>query len=243
MNNITAPAAGALTPIQTEYKSYLFRSRLEARWALYFDLCGIKWQYEAEGFTLSDGQRYLPDFWLPDYNQFVEVKPANDKCVLTAPDLSYRFADIDEPGNHDIRRSPILFVAIDDKWTPPCQRTTDAIVLLQTKTACTVIFTDEAEGDLPEPPDGWRNPTLLVDPSDFWSETILGRFWVSVQARMYGTKHMVALADAQNIDVGFRIVFGDPREMSQVCNLTTRELPYNPMAATAARQHRFGATQ
>ncbi len=74
MNN-TPAAPGGLTPIETEYKGYLFRSRLEARWAYYFDLCGIRWQYEVEGFMLSDGQRYLPDFWLPDFNQFVEVKP------------------------------------------------------------------------------------------------------------------------------------------------------------------------
>jgi hypothetical protein len=236
----TTPAAtGGYTPIETEYNGYKFRSRLEARWAYYFDLCKIRWAYEQEGYTLSDGQRYLPDFWLPDCNQFVEVKPACDAIALTPPDLSYRFVDIDEPGNHDVRRSPILFVEIDDKWTPPCQRTTDAIVLLQTNTLCTVIFTDKDEGDIPEPPDGWRNPTLLVDPTDFWCNTIIDRFWVSVQARSCGTKHMVALADAQDVATGFRVVFGDPREMTHIANLTTRELPFNLEAATAARRHRF----
>ena len=53
-----------LKPIQTEYKGYLFRSRLEARWAVFFDALGVRWEYEPEGFDLGDGIMYLPDFLL-----------------------------------------------------------------------------------------------------------------------------------------------------------------------------------
>lgn len=53
-----------LKPIETEYKGYRFRSRLEARWAVFFDACGVKWEYEPEGFDLGDGIKYLPDFRL-----------------------------------------------------------------------------------------------------------------------------------------------------------------------------------
>lgn len=64
--------------IQTSYRGYLFRSRLEARLAIFFDYLGIKWEYEHEGYELPDGTRYLPDFWLPDFccddGIFVEVK-------------------------------------------------------------------------------------------------------------------------------------------------------------------------
>lgn len=60
--------------IQTTYKGYRFRSRLEARWAAFFDSLGLKWQYESEGFDL-DGIWYLPDFWIEDWNCFVEIKP------------------------------------------------------------------------------------------------------------------------------------------------------------------------
>ena len=52
--------------IQTEYKGYRFRSRLEARWAVFFDVCGAKWEYEPEGFELDNGLYYLPDFLLHD---------------------------------------------------------------------------------------------------------------------------------------------------------------------------------
>lgn len=50
--------------IETEWKGYKFRSRLEARWAVFFDSCGIDWDYEVEGFELPNGNRYLPDFTL-----------------------------------------------------------------------------------------------------------------------------------------------------------------------------------
>lgn len=60
--------------IQTEYKGYLFRSRLEARWAVFFDELGIEWEYEPEGLVLSNGTYYLPDFYLPGFHCFFEVK-------------------------------------------------------------------------------------------------------------------------------------------------------------------------
>ncbi len=61
--------------IETRYKGYRFRSRLEARWAVFFDALGLAWEYEPEGFELPGGVRYLPDFWLPELRCYVEVKP------------------------------------------------------------------------------------------------------------------------------------------------------------------------
>lgn len=59
--------------IETVYKGYRFRSRLEARWAVFFDEMGIEYQYEPEGFETPFGW-YLPDFYLPKMNAWVEVK-------------------------------------------------------------------------------------------------------------------------------------------------------------------------
>lgn len=53
-----------IQPIETEYKGYKFRSRLEARWAVFFDTIGVEWEYEPEGYELGDGLRYLPNFLL-----------------------------------------------------------------------------------------------------------------------------------------------------------------------------------
>ena len=72
--------------IPTRYKGYHFRSRLEARWAVFFDALGIDWQYEPEGYNLPSGS-YLPDFFLrfepiyrsangfPNPGYLVEIKP------------------------------------------------------------------------------------------------------------------------------------------------------------------------
>ena len=48
--------------IETMYKGYRFRSKLEAKWAVFFDALGIEWEYEPQGFEMSDETRYLPDF-------------------------------------------------------------------------------------------------------------------------------------------------------------------------------------
>lgn len=60
--------------IETHHDGYRFRSRLEARWAVFFDALGIKYEYEKEGFDLGEDGWYLPDFFLPDYHVWVEIK-------------------------------------------------------------------------------------------------------------------------------------------------------------------------
>lgn len=60
--------------IETQYKGYKFRSRLEARWAVFFDAVGFHWQYEPQGF--SNGKlAYLPDFFVNELDMWLEVKP------------------------------------------------------------------------------------------------------------------------------------------------------------------------
>ena len=39
--------------IETHWNNYHFRSRLEAQWAVFFDTVGIAYQYEPEGYDLS----------------------------------------------------------------------------------------------------------------------------------------------------------------------------------------------
>lgn len=69
--------------IQTAYKGYHFRSRLEARWAVFFDALGLKWEYEPEGFELPFVGSYLPDFRVispQGHVQWYEIKPAHIKA-------------------------------------------------------------------------------------------------------------------------------------------------------------------
>jgi hypothetical protein len=70
-----------IKPIETRYKGYRFRSRLEARWAVWLDTLTLPWEYERQGYQLPSGP-YLPDFWIPlpreDYpgsGFWIEIKP------------------------------------------------------------------------------------------------------------------------------------------------------------------------
>lgn len=62
--------------IPTRYRGCRFRSRLEARWAVFFDHMGIGWQYEPEGYVVG-GRPYLPDFLL-ECGTWVEVKGSEE---------------------------------------------------------------------------------------------------------------------------------------------------------------------
>jgi len=96
-----------MQPIETIYKGYKFRSRLEARWAVFFDTIGIKFHYELEGFQLEH-QRYLPDFYLPNFfgGCYVEVKPdipegpAKEKVLAFRQEVSDLFLAIGDPATY-----------------------------------------------------------------------------------------------------------------------------------------------
>lgn len=74
-----------IKPIETIYKGYRFRSRLEARWAVFFDALKMPWEYEPEGFHLPSGANYLPDFRIKNIatqsTHYYEIKPVKTECA------------------------------------------------------------------------------------------------------------------------------------------------------------------
>lgn len=91
-----------IPPIETFYKGYKTRSRLEARWLYFFDLIGLKYEYESEGFKDDKtGLYYLPDVYLPSFDCYVEIKSAHVKDTPEGDEaerkLSKLFGDIDQP--------------------------------------------------------------------------------------------------------------------------------------------------
>lgn len=94
--------------VPTEYRGFVFRSRLEATWAAFFDNAGFGWQYEP--YDLSG---WCPDFVITHHDflpkeMMVEVKPSWDMarekfpqfeksgvdqvlCLLNAPDIDAGF--------------------------------------------------------------------------------------------------------------------------------------------------------
>ena len=76
-----------IEPKQVEYKGTIFRSSLEFRWAVFFDACGVKWEYEPRRVQCEGNELYLPDFLLEDVyirnyfisKLYVEVKGCKSK--------------------------------------------------------------------------------------------------------------------------------------------------------------------
>lgn len=68
-----------IKPQKTKYGDIIFASRLEARWAVFFDCLGIQYEYEPFYSEVETGCRvmyYKPDFYLKKLNKFIEVKPS-----------------------------------------------------------------------------------------------------------------------------------------------------------------------
>jgi hypothetical protein len=80
----------AIKAIETFYCGTLYRSKLEACWAAFFDALSVRHEYELDAFVLPSGN-YTPDFWLPDADDklgvWVEIKgkeptaKAIKKCI------------------------------------------------------------------------------------------------------------------------------------------------------------------
>lgn len=59
-------------------KRPIFRSRLAASWAAFFDRLGIKYQYRQKGYTLGEEKdEYRPTFYIPAWDKFIELKPVD----------------------------------------------------------------------------------------------------------------------------------------------------------------------
>ena len=80
---------------------YHMRSTWEIKYANYLDSKNILWQYESKQFHLSNGKRYCPDFFLPELNEYHEIKgylsnTAHEKITLFKaeyPNIMFKILD------------------------------------------------------------------------------------------------------------------------------------------------------
>lgn len=98
--------------IETSWRGFRFRSRTEARWAVFLDAYGAAWEYEPETVRLPSGRLYLPDFHVK-LNEgevfWIEVKPdiGCDESDLEGPRHVGAYVAFGSPGPflplHDAR--------------------------------------------------------------------------------------------------------------------------------------------
>lgn len=140
--------------INTFYNGNYFRSRMEARWAVFFNECGIKYDYEPNGFDLGNGLKYLPDFYLPDFPCYAEVKPQeyiykNEEAIRKHPD--YKRWDL-------FSQEKSLILLFGNPHLRPIYK---------------MPFLDEIEG--------WSNDVIFRKETDFRNGEIdiYWRFWIA----------------------------------------------------------------
>lgn len=147
--------------IETHYAGCRFRSRLEARWAVFFDQIKLPWLYEDQGYVFGEkcwlpSFAYLPDFYFPTLNLWAEVKGDSgrvdfDQLCCAAMELREGYGD--------------------NRWNNGESRNGESLMLL---------------GNIPFDDRGWYSHTLLghhkgnctlsyfafFDPSEFSDSTV-----------------------------------------------------------------------
>lgn len=152
-----------ITAIETRYAGYAFRSRLEARWAVFFDKLGIPWKYEPQGYVVA-GQPYLPDFWVGDEDGcWVEVKGTLDREGLAKIAAAAGPDGLPLHTGNDARPIDIeAQMGGPNVWLQTANPLFQRILLL---------------GDIPDPRIPWAHPLLLLSngrhliemPATWWS--------------------------------------------------------------------------
>ena len=104
------------TIAKTLFKGHVFDTRLEARWAVFFDHCGVVWRYKPGAYRLSNGEVYTPTFMLCDVDCRGNV---NGKLfVAVVRELTYQDAENITRFHDDSHLSSTL----NEEEAPPTQK-------------------------------------------------------------------------------------------------------------------------
>ncbi len=119
--------------IETEYNGYRFRSRLEARWAVFFDSVGIEYVYKPEKIRLVNDY-YQFDFYLPESKQLFEVqgvfvnteeenlqRALTEGYSVTIGTYDGKFITCDHWPDEEIYGTPFSFDTSNDGWLCRCR--------------------------------------------------------------------------------------------------------------------------
>lgn len=165
----------------TLYKDTMFRSRLEARWAAFFDLAGWRWDYEPCDF---DG--WTPDFRLHGVTPvYTEVKPIDWRG--SGPEQILQEAGLRKvlDCRRDVRADPMDFDGELLVLGDGPQRVGADVVL--------GVFADEAWGSAPDWALLCKNESVLAPPFDFCS--VSGAYAYRITGRWEGNSHVDPVND------------------------------------------------
>lgn len=148
--------------IDTYYNGNYFRSRLEARWAVFFDELKLNYDYEPQGYVVN-GVPYLADFYLSKYNCFCECKPGItdwnheeiesgiDKGIAQALELKQDFILlIDKPSARNIRYFKYANISKLGDQRPPQDELIRWVRMYMLYSPNAILFSDTQESRIAE---------------------------------------------------------------------------------------------
>lgn len=92
---------------EVKYGGRVFRTRIEARWAVFFDSLGVEYWAEPWGYSIGGGW-YIPDFYLPDLEVFVEVRFERGREVKVDLDEAVGLCEETKKGVLTVMGEPLL---------------------------------------------------------------------------------------------------------------------------------------
>lgn len=80
--SVERPSLYTIPPIPTVHDGTRYRSKLEARWAVWFEAMSLRFSYQPSVHLLANRTIYEPDFRLSDFGLWVEIKPFYDVAFM-----------------------------------------------------------------------------------------------------------------------------------------------------------------
>ena len=86
-------AGGSIVSLPTPYRGTWFASRTEATWAMAWDLLDVEWRPDPLKIADHSGRGFIPDFYLPQLDLFVEVASEDEHRQAVKTDRCQALAD------------------------------------------------------------------------------------------------------------------------------------------------------
>lgn len=102
---------------ETIYKGVKFRTKLEARWAVFFDDCNAKWTYRPKTFDLGNGDYFTPEFLLENVHGrggdslYVVVRTSISKEEERIIDKFNKKDEVHKEYGYRLIKNKVLFVS------------------------------------------------------------------------------------------------------------------------------------
>lgn len=74
----------------TSFRGVTYRTRIEARWAVFFDRLGVTFHYKPEKLELPDRQCCTPTFYVHEFEAYIWVFASSSEILIEESELAFK---------------------------------------------------------------------------------------------------------------------------------------------------------